>query len=75
MSAGIELPRVYASLRKKKETGTVTGREFMVCMHAELKNKKNGIGSAQGLPEFVMGNKQHFRRVDTLLEAMETVTA
>ena len=70
-TAGIDLTSVDAQLRQWQRDGEeVSARAFMTIVHRELKKKSAGKGSAQGLPEFVMANKELFRRVETLREAM-----
>jgi hypothetical protein len=74
--AEIDLKKADAKLRQlQTKNGAVSGRDVMACLHLELKKKTAGRGAAQGLPEYVMANREQFRRVDTLLEAMETVEA
>jgi hypothetical protein len=75
-AAEIDFIKVERGLRQLREkNSSVTGSDFMVSVHTELKKKPTGEGAAQGLPEFIMNNKQQFRRVDVLLEAMESANA
>jgi hypothetical protein len=71
-TAGIDLAGIESSLRQMQRKGTaVTGREFMLAVHVELKKKAAGPGSAQGLPEFLAANREQFRRMEVVIEAME----
>jgi len=75
-AAEIDFIRVEKELRALRDkNSSVTGSDFMVSVHSELKKKPNGKGAAQGLPEYIMNNKDQFRRVDVLLDAMESANA
>jgi len=76
IAAEIDFTRVEAELRRLQRKGVeVTGREFMLSVHGELKRKPAGKGAAQGLPEYVMYNKEPLRRVEVLLDALESAEA
>jgi hypothetical protein len=75
-AAAIDLTKIEASLRRLQKQGAeISGREFMSSVHAELKKKTSGKGSAQGLPEYLAIARDPFRRVEVLRDAMESKPA
>ncbi len=74
-AAEIDFTVVEADLRGLQRKGVeVTGREFMLSLHGALKKKTTGPGAAQGLPEYFLANKEQFRRIEVLVEAMEAAS-
>jgi hypothetical protein len=72
-SAQIDLTKIESSLRSMQKQGVeVSGREFMNCVHSELKKKPSGKGAAQGLPEYLAVGRKPFRRMEVLMDSMET---
>jgi hypothetical protein len=75
-AAAIDFAKVEKNLRQLESAGVrVSGREFMTSVHDELKKKPIGKGAAQGLPEYLVTTRDQFRRIEVLLDAMETRTA
>lgn len=75
-AAELDLLRVEARLQRLHRQGTeITGREFMAAIHTELLKKPHGKGAAQGLPEYLIAARNPFRRVEVLIDAVESTPA
>lgn len=73
-AAQIDFAKIEAGMKRLQNQGTeVAGRDFMSLVHAELKKKASG--KAPGLPEYLAMTGNDFRRIEVLMDAMESSAA
>jgi len=74
-AAQIDFAKIEAGLRRLHKQGTeVSGRDFLGLIHSELKKKASGKDGA-GLPEYLAMRGETFRRLEVLMDAMESAVA
>ena len=72
-AAQIDFAKIEAGMRRLQKQGEeVSGRDFMGLVHAELKKKASDKQSAPGLPEYLAMAGNDFRRIEVLMDAMES---
>lgn len=73
-AAQIDFAKIESGMRRLQKQGKeVSGREFMSLVQAEF--KKNAAGKGPGLPEYLAMRGNDFRRIEVLMDAMESTVA